>query len=704
MKMRYLVTGVICLFLISGLQAQVRKGFDALYEYDFFRARKLFLKYQQKEPVAANYGLALVHVDRLNHFHSLDSAQKRILLAADAWKLLGENKKRRLLQFGVNDSSLGVLQKRICMEAFTQARELNTFESYTHYLTVYSGSQHQEEAETLRNKKAYELAKAEGSSSAYMHFITQYPHALEVPRAKERLDDAQFREETSGGTVAEYTRFIMRHPQSKHVEEAENQVYNLEVPRQTMEELYRFVKTYPANRNSASAWEILYLRFTADQRSERFAEFKEKYPEYPFQDRISRDFELSGTRLFPVVSDGKWGFADSLGHIVIPFQYAEVGHFSENLAPVKIEGKTAYLNKAGIRVIPPLFEEGYSFTNGIAIAENDSLSGLINTLGDWIIQPEWASVEGPFGRLYRLTNGAGICFYDSRSRIMLPDTFDETGEFSEGFCAVGRDGLFTYMNEEGRLLGEMHYQEAQAFQHGFAVVMQNSLYGLIDNTGKSVLACRYEGIGSVSEGLIKVYQNGKCAYFGTNGKIKIPFMANCAVSEAGFDGFSNGLTRIKRKGKTGFMDAKGKEVIKPIFEQAMDFSSGLAAFRKKDKWGYLDKSGKVAIPASFDVINGFKGAYAIVGKAGKFGIIDRNGKTVKAFDSENIQEVESFFIFSRGGMKMLSDYHFNSLLQEPCQDIRRYGPDEKVFELYQNGHLAYYHAGMKKIFWMEEGF
>ena len=51
--------------------------------------------------------------------------------------------------------------------------------------------------------------------------------------------------------------------------------------------------------------------------------------------------------LAPVKTQGKWGFADKTGKLVIPAQYKEVRSFSEGLAAVKKDSQWFYIRKDG---------------------------------------------------------------------------------------------------------------------------------------------------------------------------------------------------------------------------------------------------------------------------------------------------------------------------------------------------------------------
>jgi len=57
--------------------------------------------------------------------------------------------------------------------------------------------------------------------------------------------------------------------------------------------------------------------------------------------------------LFPIEKDGKWGYIDNTGRIVIKPQFDEARDFSEGLARVTIDGKFGYIDKTGKYVWEP---------------------------------------------------------------------------------------------------------------------------------------------------------------------------------------------------------------------------------------------------------------------------------------------------------------------------------------------------------------
>ena len=66
------------------------------------------------------------------------------------------------------------------------------------------------------------------------------------------------------------------------------------------------------------------------------------------------------------------------------------GAMAVSLAKVKIDGKWGFINENGDIIIEPKFDEALSFTeNGLAAACLNNKCGFINENGDFVIEPKF---------------------------------------------------------------------------------------------------------------------------------------------------------------------------------------------------------------------------------------------------------------------------------------------------------------------------
>lgn len=96
--------------------------------------------------------------------------------------------------------------------------------------------------------------------------------------------------------------------------------------------------------------------------------------------------------------------------------------------------------------------------------------------------------------------------------------------------------------------------------------------------------------------------------------------------------FQEGMCLIQTLGAGaahGFMDKKGKLVVKPSYRSANYFSEGLAAVATAVRtWGFIDKTGKTVIPLRYSEVGSFHEELAAARTPGGWGFIDHQGKTV----------------------------------------------------------------------------
>lgn len=112
---------------------------------------------------------------------------------------------------------------------------------------------------------------------------------------------------------------------------------------------------------------------------------------------FEREFEFAGDfseGMCAVQQLGQWGFIDKTGAVIIDFKnHIGVREFNEGLAAFKQQdGKVGYINKQGDIVIQPIFDNGLSFKNGYAVVEQNGKMGFINTGGKIVIEPKYTRV------------------------------------------------------------------------------------------------------------------------------------------------------------------------------------------------------------------------------------------------------------------------------------------------------------------------
>ncbi len=183
---------------------------------------------------------------------------------------------------------------------------------------------------------------------------------------------------------------------------------------------------------------------------------KENFEEILNDPRVnSREVgEREGRKYFQYMDNGKTGFRDLDGKIVIRAIYESAEMFSEGYSAVDVDGKWGLIDETGKYIIEPRFEYLGSVHNGLASHRIKDKYGFVDITGQEKIKPQ----------------------------------FDWVDEFSEGFCVVRNDkGKYGYIDTTGKIVIDFQFQYANKFENGQAKFQLNNLWGAVDKTGKIIV-------------------------------------------------------------------------------------------------------------------------------------------------------------------------------------------------------------------------
>jgi hypothetical protein len=204
-----------------------------------------------------------------------------------------------------------------------------------------------------------------------------------------------------------------------------------------------------------------------------------------------------------VKKDGKWGFIDTSGKLVIPDQFDEVGPFMEGLASVKLGSQWGFIDNTGSYAINPQFDQVGDFHEGLAAVHKDDGWGFINKAGRVVIPPrgDYGYVDpdgfsdglaGVCLKASLMTPGSDwrSCNYIHRDGTSASPTFHDVTTFSEGLAAVrgNNSSKWGFINTSGnQYVIDPQFDAATMFLGGLAVVAVSGKTGTINRKGKYVV-------------------------------------------------------------------------------------------------------------------------------------------------------------------------------------------------------------------------
>lgn len=161
------------------------------------------------------------------------------------------------------------------------------------------------------------------------------------------------------------------------------------------------------------------------------------------------------SHLYPVTVDGKFGFINQSGQLVIslPDDVYSVRPFSEGLAAIakrvpNTSGNWGFIDESGNVVIRPVFNNAKPFSDGLAAVIVGETKGVIGKVG----------------------------YIDKTGQFVIQPQFDTGGvesdyAFSNGLAAVfGQNGKWGYIDKTGKFVIEPEFSAAFPFSEGRALV------------------------------------------------------------------------------------------------------------------------------------------------------------------------------------------------------------------------------------------
>ncbi|MDP8078951.1 WG repeat-containing protein [Phocoenobacter skyensis] len=367
--------------------------------------------------------------------------------------------------------------------------------------------------------------------------------------------------------------------------------------------------------------------------------------------------------LKPIEKNGKYGFVNSKGNIVIPLEYDEAYSFSENgLAAIEKNGKWGFINSKGKIVIPLQYDGAYFFAkNGLAPVIKDGKYGFINSKGNIVIPLQYDKAYSfSENGLAAIKKERKWGFINDKAEVIIPLQYDNAHSFSEnGLAAIKKERKWGFINNKAKVIIPLQYKQAFRFsKYGLAPVSKSieglTVWGVINSQGDVITPFKYTFIYPFSKnGFAKVERNRKRGFLNRKGEF---FYGSIPSSD------KNTLSVVhNEQGKYGLVDNKGSilipleydEITKEyssvlklrkneeykyminnknnliIYDFVGSFHEGLAYVKKDEKWGFIDEKGNIVIPFEYEFARVYGSELLVVKKDGKLFYINKKGECVK---------------------------------------------------------------------------
>lgn len=423
--------------------------------------------------------------------------------------------------------------------------------------------------------------------------------------------------------------------------------------------------------------------------------------------------QTTDRHLFQIFENGKTGFINSTGQVVIKPTFLAAGEFSEGLASARINGTYGYIDQTGKFVIQPQFDYATPFSEGLAVVYKDGQSFFVNNQGQKCFEIEFCAV-GQFknGRAKVQTTTKKIGFIDKQGKLIIDTVFTSINSFVNGFAVVKGINHHLYADNEKEI--KVNYE-----------------IGVIDTLGKFIITYgKFEDIKDFENGYFKVEipaepwdtiegHSTQTAFLDKNGKLILvrEHKNNCWIDGNIHCGLAKmnlykywlpeekGISYSSEKMYGGFINLKGEIVINDTtYASVKDFSDNRSFIQNKDRnYFIIDTKGEIISKDIYPKIigDGFENGIAFVEKDGKYGMIDTNAIFIIKPQFEGIDEIgiiDDYFFFYDWNQDKNSNYDKlygiakkdgSILLKPTMQGFNRNGFENGLLTCWVNDKLTY---------------
>lgn len=339
---------------------------------------------------------------------------------------------------------------------------------------------------------------------------------------------------------------------------------------------------------------------------------------------------------------------------------ADSFNFSQELIELKIKSNWGIFDADLHEIIPPMYNDIKKNGNHFIVNFKGQF-GVINHENDWIIPPQYLSIE-PIDELnYKMVDKyLREYISDGRDKVEARLYYDFYGEF----------GVEQDINKQFRLVDKKgnvktDFKPGKYNGHGeIGILFKNDhQHILLNKEGNELFKiAQYDTIIFCDDEYLAIQKNGQWGFINQDGILRI---ANRYDSVRPFH---NELSAIKIRNSWGFINRQEEIVIQPYYSQVSDFENNTAFVKLNSKYGVIDETGSFIIEAEYDEILKEKEFY-LLRKASKWGIAKNNGNIITYPTYDNISVGDNFLKVEKYGTSRILTSEGNNLINDQFDKI-----------------------------------
>lgn len=148
----------------------------------------------------------------------------------------------------------------------------------------------------------------------------------------------------------------------------------------------------------------------------------------------------------------------------------------------------------------------------------------------------------------------------------------------------------------------------------------------------------FEEILPASEGLRAIKKNGRYGFIDDRGRLRI------ANRYENVQPFSENLAAIQILNRWGFINHQEQLVIQPVYENVTSFERGISIVQLKSKVGIIDITGRILLTPQYDQLQPLPSGRLLVKQNEFYGLVDKNGNLTIQTKFDSLEDLDNGFV------------------------------------------------------------
>lgn len=662
-------------------------AYEALQVHDYFKAKHLFYSLNTKKHNAhAAYGLSVIYFRNNNPFYNLDSAAKYATISFNTYasKPLFDT----LSGFSLNQQTCKALIDSIAFRQLNTCFLNNSVKAFDSFLsTNYLASQtYIYQATRQRDQLEFNHVIGINHSDSTRQFMITHPLSAFKPEAFRLYEKQVYEELTSDKSEQSYILFIASCPKSAHMNAAYRALLEIYNSTKNKNGLINFIRNYPQAPQINDAWQLLFTLSIKNFTKDELENFIVAYPAFPFKPSILKEMQLNDLVLIPIQKNERIGFADTTGKIMIEPVFDEVSEFNEGLSSVHKNDSVFFINKENHNNIQRVFVDALPYTNGLAPVKLNNQWYLIDRLG---VQKTQA-----FDDMNELSEGVYIVKHnnlygsiDEYGQLTNDIKYEKMGDFKNACAYYQLNGKYGFITKDGY----MHKPEFEWISDfsklGICIYKKDNKFGLIKNNGRIFTPPLYDQIIPCTNSIYLFVINTSYGFYSADGCF-LSTISYDYEKERNINEYTNGNSlKLIRKKEQALIDLNGKMSCDfGVFTEIYLPSNGLIRVKKNNKFGYVDSKLNLVLPLKYLYAEDFTDSTAIVSTKKGYHVINLKGDEVINSPNKIERIAKNYFLVETDGANTLYNHKGVDLLSTVSS-----------YEIYKNFLIVYLQNNKIKI-------